>query len=279
MRKVKPITYQRLKNSLQARKKTYKTRLRAKYKDIRKNVVNLGQPKGVIWIFGCQRSGTTFLENIFRHDLNSVVYGEFSELSIASGKTVLQSIEEIKRTIQQQNAKYAVIRPLFESDRANELLDVFPNSVGVWLYRDNIAVIDSMIRKWDNRFFDISRKVESDLNGFWRLEESINKIKKLSEAGNTGELYTRFWLMRNKLALRPELLSNKKLIRIEYNQLVHNPEKTIKFILSLVGIPEVWRGFKQEIKEPRTRDIKYRLPEALINQCDNLYNELKKDPF
>ena len=126
----------RVRNSITSRYKTFRIKQRARTKKYRSHRLNLGHPRAVIWIFGCQRSGTTFLENIFRHDLDSAVFGEFSELTIAPRKTVLNDRDVVTRIVQFQNAKYAVIRPLFESDRAIELMDWFPNSIGVWLFRD-----------------------------------------------------------------------------------------------------------------------------------------------
>ena len=53
------------------------------------------------------------------------MFSEFSRLTIGPGKTVLRPYKEIKNDIMSQNAKYAVIRSLFESDRINSILNDF----------------------------------------------------------------------------------------------------------------------------------------------------------
>lgn len=269
----------RVKKSLVSRYKTFCTRQRARFKALRARYVSLGPPKSVIWIFGCQRSGTTFLERIFRHDLDSVVFGEFSELTIAEGKTVLSEPHRIRAIVESKNARYAVIRPLFESDRAPELLELFPNSVGVWLFRDWPHVVDSMIRKWGDTFFDISKRVESDTRGVWRLEGQIKAIQQDVRCRNMpdplAEVYALYWLMRNQIPFRTGLINHPKVIFLSYEQLVLAPRVHVDRIMKKAGLGGVWKGFRADaFTSSLYRPVNIEVSEETRMKCDKVYQEL-----
>jgi hypothetical protein len=244
------LLFLRVNNSLQSRYKTFLVNQRAQRKRYRSQFMNLGYPKVVIWIFGCQRSGTTFLENIFRQDLDSVVFGEFSQLTISPDKTVLSDLETVHEIVESQNAKYAVIRPLFESDRAADLLNLFPNSVGVWLFRDCPHVVNSMIRKWGGNFFERSREVESDQRGMWRLEETNQSLSVAAQIAvpndPLAEMYARFWLARNLIPFHTSLHQDRRMVFMSYHQLVSSPHGNMEKLLKKAGMPGVWQDFNPD---------------------------------
>lgn len=267
----------KIRNSIKGRYKTYSVKSRNRIKSIRKKFVKLGEPQAVIWIFGCQRSGTTFLENVFRHDLDSVVFGEFSELAIAEDKTVLKPNEELKSIVLSKNAKYAVIRPLFESDRMEELLGIFPNSIGIWLYRDSEAVVDSMIRKWDDQFFNISKQNETNADGQWRLNEIAENIR--NEYQELYDQYSSYWKFRNMIPFKfPELL-NSKLLLINYSDITKNPGIIISGVFNSVGITSNLVKHRPWIIKSRSRS-KGKLGSSKIQkECEEIFNRLNQFKF
>lgn len=267
----------KITNSVKGRYKTYSIKFRNWIKSVRKKIIDLGEPQAVIWIFGCQRSGTTFLENIFRHDLDSVVFGEFSELAIAKDRTVLKQNDQLKNIVLSNNAKYAVIRPLFESDRIEELLNIHPNSIGIWMYRDFEAVVDSMLRKWDDQFFLISKKNETNDNGKWRLEELAVEIQ--NEKKEPYEQYISYWKSRNKIPFKFPDLINNKLLLINYSDLTDNPEKIISGIFQSVGIDSKLINYKPDIRKPRTKSTDFLIHTDLKEECDELMSKLNQCKF
>ena len=53
--------------------------------------------KTVLFIIGCQRSGTSLMINIFKRDLNTAVYGEFSDLTVSGADRIrLRPLDEVK---------------------------------------------------------------------------------------------------------------------------------------------------------------------------------------
>lgn len=262
--------------SVKNRSATIKKNIRERFKRFRSNSVELGSPQAVIWIFGCQRSGTTFLENVFRQDLDSVVFGEFSELTIKGRKTVLTSSNSLIRIVSSKNAKYAVIRPLFESDRAIELMNLFPNSIGIWMFRDCSAVVDSMKRKWGKSFFRISSFVESDANNFWRLKEALTPLTESIDRLPIDELYARYWIMRNSLPFDKEMVDDPRMLFLDYNTLVHDPRYSIETILKATEKIQIWSRFKTDAKTSSTnREIVHYISDSTLRTSNQLLKQLK----
>jgi hypothetical protein len=265
----------RIKNSLTSRFKTAKIKLRARRKKMRSNCIDLGKPKAVIWIFGCQRSGTTFLENIFRHDLDSIVFGEFSELTIDGRKTVLTSTDKLVSIVSNKNAKYAVIRPLFESDRAIELMNLFPNSIGIWMFRDCLSVINSMKRKWDEDFFNISKLVESDHQDNWRLEKKLAPLNNFIGKVPIDELYAQYWIIRNSIPIEKKLTNDSRIFFLNYETLVHNPKHAISKILGSTKKISLWDDFKSNVRPSNsTKNSPKNIEKPTILKANNLLNKL-----
>lgn len=278
----------RIARSLASRAKKYCTSLRAGVKTVRSQLRKARRPQFFIFILGCQRSGTTLLERIFRQDMNSAVFGEFSELSIDAQRTVWRPLDEIKRIFDNQKYEYAVARPLFESDRAAEIVAYFRPSVAVWVYRDFRYVVNSMLNKWQGEFFNISRKVEADSSNRWRLEETYQDIKReaieLNGWDNSiKELYALYWLRRNQILFEESLSTNHQVLILDYTMLVSRPKACIDKIIKSAGGRGVWNGFATDAKpENATKQINVSLSAPVATRCEELMvrlNELGQRDF
>src|SRR5512138_994897 len=86
--------------------------------------------QSILFIVGCQRSGTSMLLNVFDRDLNTKCFGEFSKLTWddSLGEIRLNSLELVKKEFSKVKAPLIVAKPLVESQNILELLDYFPNS-------------------------------------------------------------------------------------------------------------------------------------------------------
>ncbi|MFT6443652.1 MAG: hypothetical protein ACJASM_003214 [Salibacteraceae bacterium] len=264
------------KHSFNSRRKRTYTSFRQKIKIIYLKIISYNSPEAIIWIFGCQRSGSTLLERMFRHDLRSVVFGEFSLLTISPDKTVLSPLEEVKEKISKQKAKYAVIRPLFESNRAQEILENIPSSSAVWLFRDYKYVVNSMLNKWGFRFFEVSRKNESDKHGFWRLEKTITEIEKTNNASRSiADYYAMYWYERNCIFFSGNL-EFQKILCLNYVQLVNNPSYCVDTIMKYSG-NSIWSDFSTDANTKSIeRQLSTHISTDIAFLCDNLYEKLNK---
>ena len=104
-----------------------------------------------------------------------------------------------------------------------------------------------MINKWGDRFFETSRRVESDINGNWRLEGLYESIKaeakeKTGTDNNIEDLYALYWLKRNEIIDK----QCKKILFLNYSKLVTAPKHCVEIIMNHAGASGVWKYFRTD---------------------------------
>lgn len=192
--------------------------------------------KQVLFIFGCQRSGTTATLNYFKTLQGVKTFEEHSDIihvkgANFDGKFILRlcKIPKLIEIINSQKEDKIVIKPLVESQHANHILESVPNSVGIWMYRNPKDVIASMIKKWGKNigesFIDPIIKKEK---GNWRNEKIDKQIrnfivglKEECQFLTSQDKAAIFWYVRNTFYFNQQLYNNKNLSKINYFFLVN----------------------------------------------------------
>jgi len=133
-----------------------------------------GMDKTVLFIVGCQRSGTSMIHHLFRLDWDTVTYDEISPLS--SDDPIeglrLNPLPEVQARILRDRAPLVVCKPLVESQKLDVLLDLFPATHAIWMYRDFRAVVLSNLKFFgpDTGHRDLAPIVAGDETN-WRAEK------------------------------------------------------------------------------------------------------------
>ncbi len=99
-------------------------------KKLYQTLLSNGLPRSILFIVGCQRSGTSIMQIVFKRDMNTRSFGEFSELSSNDSKSGirLNSFELVEKEFSKVKAPFIVAKPLVESQNILQLLDYFRNS-------------------------------------------------------------------------------------------------------------------------------------------------------
>jgi hypothetical protein len=200
--------------------------------------------KSILFIFGCQRSGTTLLAEIFERDFdNTVVYHEFSVLSSLDKqyKIRLNPPHVVKKEVDGIRASIVVLKPLVESQNALRLLNYFENSKAVWVYRHYRDVALSNLTQWGikNGINNLRPIVEGQAQN-WRSENVSEDTKRIvlkyfSEDMNPYDAAALFWLVRNNLFFELNLDKHPAVMMCQYDALVADPVNTMAAIYDFVG--------------------------------------------
>ena len=219
--------------------------IRKAYKMIHKNKKLIYQSiksrktrPSILFIVGCQRSGTSMLLNVLDRDLNTRCFGEFSSLTsndIRSGIR-LNSLDLVKKEFSQVTAPLIVAKPLVESQNICELLDYFENSTAVWIFRNYRDVALSNVRKFgpNNALDDLRPIVNGDPTN-WRSEKVSRYVQdKISEhffpEMNPYDAAVLFWFARNHIFFDLELDRNPRIAIFSYDALVLEPQRYLRSI-------------------------------------------------
>lgn len=274
----------RIRASIASRLETRRWNLHENRKRQRLNSY-AGTAVGPIFIFGCQRSGTTHVERLFRADPRSRVFGEFSELSITSKHTVWHEQDDMKRILAEHPGEYWVVRSLLASHDTVKILNEWPDSTALWIYRDANSVVDSMVRKWQGDFREISECVETDQSEYWALRELWEKIEAQAAelAPHTqGEarwrdVYALYWYARNALILDLNLVAHPRVLVTDYIEYTHDPDACLKLLWNRIGVVPPKKCYPLTTR-PAGHDSSHkpRFSPLIQDRCDALYAQLRK---
>lgn len=237
-------------------------------------------PKGPIFILGCQRSGTTYAERLFRADPRSRVFGEFSELTILPTHSVWRDPSSMRQVLSAHRGEYQVIRSLLASHRVCDLLEDWPRSVVLWMFRDANSVVASMMHKWQGDFREVSEKVETDAAGHWELRGIWEQIEADVSSGATEALchdrYAMYWYQRNRVAIDKSLGNNPRVLMVEYSDFVNRPNAWLKAVRDLgdIAAPN-WTFPIHAMARSRSPSSSIRLSPWVQDKCDSLLAELR----
>jgi len=200
--------------------------------------------KKIVFIVGCQRSGTTMLSKIFDKDKKVRVYPEKSELTSKSSPEYLNfnPYAEVKEILCRKGAPILVMKPLVESQNILKLLDFFENSKAIWAYRNYKDVASSNLKKFnaDNGINDLRPIANLEVDN-WR-SDNVSKAtlqlvqKYFSEDMAEADAAALFWYCRNIIFFELNLEQEKRVRLCKYETLVTDPVEVMKKIYSFLGI-------------------------------------------
>ncbi|MFS4448780.1 sulfotransferase family protein [Maribacter sp. 2307UL18-2] len=261
------------------RRKIYREYKEVCHRILEKHQVN----KTIVFIVGCQRSGTTMLSKIFEADYNTKVYPEVSQLSTRdpNGRR-LDPMPMIEKEIMKNNIRTIVAKPLVDSQNIVNLLNHFENSKAIWMFRHYKDVASSDLKKFGpENGIDNLRKLLHEKNDIWRSEgiseDTLNLIKKLFKDDmspyDAGAL---FWYSRNVLFFELDLANNERVIMCKYEDLVSAPQRTISDIYKFLAIDFPKKKIASDVHQGSVRKGKsLDLSPEIEELCENLLNRLQ----
>jgi hypothetical protein len=205
-------------------------------------VKNENGHKKILFIVGCQRSGTTLMTRIFERDRRTWVYGEFSKLSSLDKrhKIRLNPLSAVKEVVEKNKASLIILKPLVESQNTLKLLDYFDGSKALWMYRDYKNVLLSNLQHWGlyNGIKNLRAIVTNEPDN-WRSENVseytrgiINKY--FSENMNPYDAAALFWFARNRLFFELGLDENPRVLMCKYEDLLSAPPAVMRGVYAFL---------------------------------------------
>ena len=206
-----------------------------------KEILQLLKPytkqKKILFIVGCQRSGTSLMLRIFENDLSTKIYNEFSNLSsIDEHKLRLNPLHLVRKDIQKVRVPFIVLKPLVESQNILKLLEYFDGSKALWMYRDYKDVASSNLNRFGiaNGLNDL-RPIVENIKENWRSENVSEDVRKIilshfSEDMNPYDAAVLFWYARNSLYFELGLDQHSDVLICQYENLVKSPDCVVKNI-------------------------------------------------
>jgi len=204
-----------------------------------------GMDKTVLFIVGCQRSGTSMIHHLFRLDWDTVTYDEISPLS--SDDPIeglrLNPLPEVQARILRDRAPLVVCKPLVESQKLDVLLDLFPATHAIWMYRDFRAVVLSNLKFFgpDTGHRDLAPIVAGDETN-WRAEKLAAADRDIildiySPELDPHDAAALYWYARNSLFFSRGYDKDPRIRLCRYGDLVARPAVVMARAYDFLGKP------------------------------------------
>ncbi len=209
-------------------------------------------PKTAVFIFGCQRSGTTMLMNLIGQVPKVSLYREGNPKAMNNYR--IKDQDTIEQIINKDKNTFIIFKPVNDIQHAEKLLSIYTNTKAIWIYRDYKAVINSAITKWEDAQKKIvlwilnnheKEKFVSSNGGdneqftvyIENMQlDTVNIIKQLASEDMTKEDGAALlWYIRNKIYFELALQDNEKVKLVNYEKLVMNPAEKLKNINEFIG--------------------------------------------
>lgn len=207
-----------------------------------------GADKPALFIVGCQRSGTSLIHHLLRLDFDTVTYDEESPLSAADPVEGLRwaPLPEVAARFRADRAAFIVAKPLVESQNLDRLLEAFPGSRALWMYRDFRAVARSNVAYFPagTSHRDLAPIVDGE-QANWRCERLGDDARALVASLYRPDLPAHdaaalFWFARNSLLFDRGLDRDPRVRLCRYEELLADPEGVMRCVYGFLGRP--WPG-------------------------------------
>jgi hypothetical protein len=195
--------------------------------------------KTILFIFGCQRSGTTLLQRgILTRDLNTCIYQESSKISLEDDmqRLRLKPLNRVKKIIEQDCAPFIVLKPLVESQHSQRLLAYFEGSRALWMYRHYKDSVLSLSKHFGYlRLLNMLRALVRNEKAEWISEHVPGHIRNIAAKYFAEDMLpydaaALFWFVRNSLFFELNLDRHPAVKLCRYEDLIRSPLETVQGI-------------------------------------------------
>jgi len=240
-------------------------------------------PKMLVYIIGCQRSGTTMLQQTFGKDLNSKNFRERG-LSLENSLQ-LRPPHEIETIIARQRAPLIFVKPLVDTQNILKYLEYFPQSKAIWVYRNYKSVAKSSLIKWD--YENAKKNLRAFVNAegathAWAAEgaseETVAVIRRhFDENMPANDAAACFWYARNKLFFEQGLDQHPRVTICQYEELTAKPKETLQRLYQFIGRPYPGDRIVQHIQPSSHGTQKeFKLNPEIEALCEDLLHQLDR---
>ncbi|MGQ0595185.1 MAG: sulfotransferase [Gammaproteobacteria bacterium] len=203
-----------------------------------------GTSKKLLFIVGCQRSGTTLLHDLLDRRLDTKGYRESSEITSKdpTNRLRLIDLDRVRVIIDGAYAPFIIIKALVETQNVHKLLQAFPGSRAIFLYRHYEGVVASDLRTYglQNGIANLTPIVGGDPKN-WRSEGTSRVVQDIITRYfradmNPYDAGALFWFSRNALFFDLGLNQLESVRLLRYERLVAQPSIAVSRMRQFVGL-------------------------------------------
>jgi hypothetical protein len=199
----------------------------------------------LVLIFGCQRSGTTMLQQTFLDRSWRVLILEEHDRRLVGtepGETTWQEYSTVLARIRRLPFEVVAAKPLVESASATALMDAAGPVKAIWMLRHYPEVARSNVNRFgaDNPYRDLQPIRSRDARD-WRYkgmaEETWETVAALANRRLTPfDAGALFWWTRNQLYFDQRLWADDRIRLLRYERACNRPGDVVRSLSGHIGL-------------------------------------------
>ena len=213
----------------------------------------------VVLIFGCQRSGTTMLQQTFLdRSWRVLILEEHDRRLVGPGpgleETTWQEYPTVLGRIRRLPFEVVAAKPLVESASATALMDAAGAVTAVWMLRHYPEVARSNVSRFgmDNPYRDLQPIRSRDALD-WRYrgatEETWETVTALMNRRLTPfDAAALFWWTRNQLYFDQRLREDDRIRILRYERACNQPDEVIRSLSDHIGLALPLRSIAPRVR-------------------------------
>jgi Sulfotransferase domain len=240
---------------------------------------NDGGSARTVFVFGSQRSGTRLPMDVLDLAPQVMTYKEGN--SRAFNRTLLKDNAAVAALLHASRLPIVAFKPICDSHRAAELLDYFPHSKAIWIFRYYKDAVNSSVRKWKHGRNNLKHMAAGNIAAAgWRAgglrPDKIALVRRLySEEMSSHAAYALMWYLRNNLIIDLKLHERDDFLLIKYENLVQEPQKHFAQIFNFIECPFEEKYVKGVYGSSVGKEKFPEIPAEIAELCENLYQQLE----
>ena len=193
----------------------------------------------------------------------------------------LQPLDRVQQLVRRSVFPIVALKPICETHRVNELLDCFPGSRAIWIFRNYQDAVNSASLKWQSGREAVRRLAVRELDAAgWRAggltEEKLELVARLyRENMSLHEANAVMWYLRNGLFFDLGASARPDVLLVQYEDLVTNPLERFAQVFEYLGTP-VPIGFADAVRGPaRSKRPFPQISGEIRALCEELHERLQ----
>lgn len=195
----------------------------------------------VVFVVGSQRSGTRLPLEVLEHAPQVSTFSEGSQPYFDN--VLLKPLDRVERLLRRSPAAVVALKPICETHRTVELLDRFPASRAIWIFRHYQDAVNSASVKWRSGRDNVRRLATGELHAAgWRAgglsADKLDLVRRLyRDDMSLHEANAVMWFLRNDLYFDLHADERPDVLLVRYEDLVRDPSLQFARVFDFVEIP------------------------------------------